>query len=98
VEAAGTSVPIALFELLGTVGRTSVYPASASEAARCRLWSGAYSAYLDRNWAQASEQCRAFLQTYGEDAASRMLLAKCDSFLVEPPLEEWDSALVFENK
>jgi len=53
---------------------------------------------LDRNWAQAGERCLAFLQTYGEDAASRMLLAKCNRFLAEPPLGECDSAFVFEDK
>jgi len=63
-----------------------------------KFWSGAYSAYLDRDWARAGERCRAFRATYGDDEASRTLLAKCDRFLTEPPLTEWDRALVFENK
>ena len=98
VVAAGTSVPIMVFELLGTAGETSAYPASSSDAAKCRLWSGAYSAYLDRNWAQAGDGFREFREAYGDDAAARLLLAKCDGFLDAPPLEEWDSALVFDEK
>jgi adenylate cyclase len=98
VVAAGTSVPTALFELLGTAGETSAYPASARDAAQCRSWGGAYSAYLDRDWARAGDEFRVFLATYGDDAASRMLLAKCERFLGEPPPAEWDGALVFEEK
>jgi len=98
VVAAGTSVPIPLFELLGTLGKSSAYPASARDAARCRRWSGAYSAYLEGDWARAGCGFRAFREAYGADAACRMLLAKCDTFLDEPPLVDWDSALVFDEK
>jgi adenylate cyclase len=98
VVAAGTSVPITVFELLATAGETSAYPASARDAARCRDWSAAYSAYLDHDWATAGDGFRAFREAYGDDAAARMLLAKCDGFLDAPPLEEWDSALVFDEK
>jgi hypothetical protein len=84
--------------LLGTAGETSAYPASARDAAQCRGWGGAYSTYLDRDWARAGHEFRVFLATYGDDAASRMLLAKCERFLDEPPPAEWDGALVFEDK
>jgi adenylate cyclase len=98
VVAAGTSVPTALFELLGTAGQASAYPASARDEARCRAWTGPYSAYLDQDWKRAGVKFREFLEAYGEDAASRMLLAKCEMFRDEPPLEVRDAALVFEEK
>jgi adenylate cyclase len=98
VIAAGTSVPILLFELLGTLGTSSAYHASAHDAARCRDWADAYAAYLDRDWARAGSRFRAFRGAYGDDAASRMLLAKCDSFIDEPPLDQRDTVLVFEDK
>ena len=90
VVAAGTSVPTALYELLGTVGKPSAYPASPRDTARCRDWADAYSAYLDRNWIGASDRLRAFLAAYGDDAACRMLLARCESFLTAPPPAAWD--------
>ena len=98
VVAAGTSVPTALFELLGTAGEASAYPASARDAARCRDWTGPYSAYLNRDWERAGVGFQAFLETYGHDAASRMLLAKCDLFRDAPTLEGGDAALIFEEK
>jgi hypothetical protein len=83
---------------MGTAGETSAYPASALDAARCRDWSGAYSAYLDHDWARAGDGFRAFREAYGDDVACRVLLAKCDKFLAGPPLEEWDGTLVFDEK
>jgi adenylate cyclase len=99
VVASGTSVPISLYELLGTIGEGSAFPAPPRDVARARDWAAAYSAYRDHDWRRASGRFQALLQsTYGEDAACRLLLEKCKSFLDSPPVTPWDIALVFEDK
>lgn len=98
VLAPGTSVSTALFELLGTLDKADAFPISARDSTRLRDWMDAYSAYIDRSWVRARDRFRAFLTVHGEDAAGRMLLARCQSFISDPPPAEWDGALVFEDK
>jgi hypothetical protein len=89
---------MALYELLGTVGETSAYPASARDTARCRDWVEAYSAYHDRDRVRARDALRAFLAAYGDDTACQTLLARCESFLATSPAAAWDAPLVFADK
>jgi adenylate cyclase len=81
VVAFGTSQPIEIFELLGTVGKDSSYPVSLEERDRIQLWTNAYTAYTQRRWPRASDAFAAYLARYPDDRAAALMQGKCRSYL-----------------
>jgi hypothetical protein len=74
-----------MFELCGVLDAAGPFLVSSRERKRLEDWLDAYAAYLDRDWTRASAEFRAFLAGYGEDAACRVLLTQCESFITAPP-------------
>jgi len=98
VLAAGTTLPTAMFELVGMLDAAASFPMSTRDRRRMQDWLEAYAAYLDRRWSRAGDGFRAFLAAYGDDTAGRLLLAQCESFITAPPAAGEESLLVFNEK
>ena len=77
VVASGTSRPIEVYELLGTTGEHSAYPALPAEIERNRHWKSVFAAYEQRRWSAASEGFSAYLSKYPGDPAAVLMMAKC---------------------
>jgi len=84
--------------LCGVLDAAGPFLVSSRERKRLEDWLDAYAAYLDRDWTRASAEFRAFLAGYGEDAACRVLLTQCESFITAPPAAGDEGLLVFNEK
>jgi len=95
VVAAGTTLPIPVFELVDILdGEAGDTP----EQARCRLWAQAFEEFAGRRWTAAVEGFQAFVAAHPDDAAARLFLARSEAFVAVPPSDDWDGALHFDKK
>ena len=98
IVAAGTSQPIEIFEVLGTSGERSLYPATARDVERNKIWRSALDAYLRRRWSQALQGFDAYLARYPGDAAALLMQARCEIYIDAPPPGDREVSLVFDEK
>ena len=95
VVAAGTTLPIPVFELIDIVDPDA---GETAEQVRCRLWGQAFEEFSGRRWAAAVEGFQVFVAAYPDDAAAKLFLARSEAFLISPPVDSWDGALHFDKK
>jgi adenylate cyclase len=87
VAVKGKSRAVVIFELLGPLGG-----ALGPEVA-------AYEAALDHYFARRFREAIAYLRPFVEtDSPSKVLLERCESFLVSPPPPDWDGTWVARSK
>jgi adenylate cyclase len=83
----GKAVAVNVYELLGK--RTSVPAADALSAAR---HTEGFAYYVSRRFTEAAAIFRSLSERSEEDLAARVLLARCEAFVVSPPGPDWDGA------
>jgi adenylate cyclase len=86
VAVKGKQHAVRIYELLGGTGTKR--PAHADP------YEQAFARYLARDFAAA----RSLLAPLDDDPPSRVLLARCDEFLLEPPPEDWDGTRIATEK
>jgi adenylate cyclase len=94
----GMTVPVSLFELIGTAEDGAPYAASDEDAELCRSWEEAYAAFRRRAWLAAVEHFVAFQARWPDDPVCALLLARCRRYIDEPPPPDWDGAFRIQRK
>ena len=54
--------------------------------------------YRNREWAEAKKLFEEALKTRPEDGPSRIYRERCESFILEPPAENWDGVFNLRKK
>lgn len=85
----GKSVPIKVYEL---VGRHGLVPAERLKVLNDH--EAAFTTYQQREFAAAI----ALLERHPDDPPSRVLLARCRQYLVQPPPADWDGSFLLTSK
>ncbi len=98
VVAAGTSVPVDLFELVAALEPGAAQAADEPVRARCRAWTDAFALYAARDWPAAAEAFRGYYRTFPEDSSGHLLLARSLAYAASPPPPDWDGAIRFDEK
>lgn len=94
----GTTVPVSLFELVGTTEAGAPFAASPADVERCGAWEEAFVAVRRRDWADAVERLLAFEARWPGDPVCALLLARCRGYVAEPPPPGWDGAIRIQRK
>ena len=94
----GMTVPVSLFELIGTTEDGAPHAASPEDAERCRFWEEAFAAFRRREWPVAADRFLAFAARWPGDPVCALLLARCRGYIDEPPSPDWDGAFRLQRK
>jgi adenylate cyclase len=93
IQVVGRTVGTHIFEILGRKGELP--PEKAQFLA---LYRDAWDYYMDQQFEKAREKYLAALELQPGDKVCKIFLERCQSFLVEPPPEEWDGVFVLTSK
>ncbi len=89
----GQTVPQAVFEIMGRKGEVAPQYVQLQT-----LYSEGLAAYRERNWQDASRAFHAALEAVPGDGPSMTLARRVESFLLDPPPEDWDGAWQLDRK
>jgi len=98
VVAAGTTVPIRIFELVGERDRQAEYAATPDDLAYCCEWEAAMQLYGARDWPAARTAFAALAAARPADAAAELMVERCARFVEAPPPYDWDGAEHYDTK
>jgi len=89
----GRSTPIKIFELLGKQGQTDE-----SVKKVMPFYFEGLKNYKQREWEKAKKEFEKALKIWPEDGPSRVYLGRCESFILNPPEENWDGVYNLSKK
>jgi adenylate cyclase len=98
IAPAGTSLPIAIYELFGELEAGSKYPATASQEQFCDAWLDCFQLYESRDWSEAVKAFERFLLANPDDKLAAIYVQRCLAFIVNPPPTDWDGVQVYDSK
>jgi adenylate cyclase len=93
VAPAGTTRPVALYELLGEAGQVD-----AALLADVAAWSEALAAYRRRDWTGAAAGFAALRDGPAGPVLVSLYLDRCAAFASVPPPDDWDGVAVMHRK
>lgn len=89
----GRSTPIKIYELLEKRGEIEE-----SVKKVLPIYYEGLKSYRNREWAEAKKLFEEALKTRPEDGPSRIYRERCESFILEPPAENWDGVFNLRKK
>ncbi len=89
----GRSTPIKIFELLGKQGEIKE-----SVKKVMPLYYKGLKSYKNREWEKAKKEFENALKARPNDGPSRVYLDRCESFILNPPEENWDGVFNLSKK
>ncbi len=98
IAPAGTSVPIAIYELIGELEASSSFPATDQQVQFCADWKACYQFYEDRNWPEAASAFKGFQSAHPNDKLATLYVQRCRDFSADPPPANWNGVQVYQTK
>ncbi len=98
VQPKGTSIPVGVFELVGTVEGEPETAATPAQAAYCAGWREAFELYLGRDWPGALARFQALAEQEPGDKLAGVYVQRVRAYGQNPPPPEWNGAEVFQVK
>ena len=92
IRVKGKLQPVTIFEIL------SGEAAANSGTELVELFGRGREAYKHQDWRAAKTSFEEVLLRWPEDSPSRIFLARCDEYLAEKPVDNWDGVYVMKNK
>lgn len=98
IRVKGKLQPVTIYELYGH--RLDLQQVGALEEAEARIeqFNEARKLYRQRRWAEAQRIFRAILDRWQDDGPSLVYLKRCEEYLAEEPLEDWDGVFTMTHK
>lgn len=98
IRVKGKLQPVTIYELYGH--RLDLQQVGALEEAEARIeqFNEARKLYRQRRWAEAQRVFRAILDRWQDDGPSLVYLKRCEEYLAEEPLEDWDGVFTMTHK
>jgi len=96
----GALQPLLVLELVGLAPGSGVDPAlEVGEADPPFLvaWRQAWDHYRDKDWSNAEAAFSELSSKRPDDAAARLMAARCGAFLSAPPAKDWDGVTNFQT-
>jgi adenylate cyclase len=85
VRVVGIDRPVRLYELLGHAGDSTSALREALD-----LFEDGLVAFESREWEAARDHFKTVLRIYPQDGPAKVMIERCDRFLLDPPRESWD--------
>ena len=92
IRVKGKLQPVTIFEVL------SGEAAANGGTELVELFGRGREAYKHQDWRAAKTSFEEVLLRWPEDSPSRIFLARCDEYLAEKPVDNWDGVYVMKNK
>ncbi|MCH2534866.1 MAG: adenylate/guanylate cyclase domain-containing protein, partial [Bdellovibrionales bacterium] len=92
VRVKGKNKPVKIFELIDE-GSTSV-----ENAKMLKHFNKGFELYHQKMWTEAIEQFNLALNHVPEDVPSKLYIQRCETFIKQPPPEDWDGVYVMTTK
>lgn len=89
IVVSGASIPLHVYELIGT---------READAPGLNEWMEAFSAWKNRDWATAISRFAAYQRAYPHDLAAGILIGQAEHFAEHGVPDDWDGALHFSSK
>ena len=92
VRVKGKNKPVKIFELIDE-GSTSV-----ENTKMLKHFNKGFELYHQKMWTESIEQFNLALNYVPEDVPSKLYIKRCESFIKQPPPEDWDGVYVMTTK
>lgn len=92
VRVKGKNKPVKIFELIDE-GSTSV-----ENTKMLKHFNKGFELYHQKMWTEAIEQFNLALNHVPEDVPSKLYIKRCETFVKQPPPEDWDGVYVMTTK
>jgi adenylate cyclase len=97
IRVKGKLQPVTIYELLGR--RTELAEVALMETEeRVRRFDEARRLYRERRWADAQSRFQEILDRWANDGPSVLYLKRCQDYLTEEPLSDWDGVFTMTHK
>jgi len=93
VRVVGINEPVRLYELVDIADNAPV-----EEKKLVEVFHGALDEFEKRNWKQAADGFRQALSIKAQDTPSRIYIERCENFIKQPPLDNWDGVYSMTEK
>lgn len=95
VRVKGKALPVKIFELIAE-GKLQQQSKETQEL--MKWFQEGYAKYHDKAWAGALDAFTTALNLKPDDEVSKVYLARCEEYLVQPPPDDWDGVFVMKTK
>jgi adenylate cyclase len=98
IRVKGKLQPVTIYELFGHVSDLQAPGTLADAQARLQQFEEARRLYRGRKWIEAQRVFQTILDHWPDDGPSLVYLKRCEEFLTEEPLSDWDGVFVMTHK
>jgi adenylate cyclase len=98
IRVKGKLQPVTIYELFARVSDLQGDEALADAQARMRKFENARKLYRARKWSEAQREFQAILEKWPKDGPSLVYLKRCEEYLAEEPVPDWDGVFVMTHK
>jgi adenylate cyclase len=98
IRVKGKLHPVTIYELYGHRLDLSQDGLLAEAEARCEQFEQARALYRERKWSEAQSAFQAVLVRWPNDRPSIVYLKRCQEYLAEEPLPDWDGVFTMTHK
>jgi adenylate cyclase len=98
IRVKGKLQPVTIYELFARVSDLSAPGALADARARLQQFEAARKLYRERRWPDARQAFQTTLDRWPNDGPSLVYLKRCEEYLAEEPLSNWDGVFVMTHK
>jgi len=98
IRVKGKLQPVTIYELLGNFTELQGDGSLAAVQAHLQQFEEARRLYRQRRWAEALSAFQAILDRWNNDGPSILYLKRCQEYLSEEPLPDWDGVFTMTHK
>ena len=98
IRVKGKLQPVTIYELFGRVSDLETTGTLAEARAQLADFEEARKLYRDRKWNEARRMFKRILERWAGDGPAQVYHKRCEEYLAEEPLSEWDGVFVMTHK
>jgi adenylate cyclase len=98
IRVKGKLQPVTIYELFGHRLDLQQESSLADADARCEQFEEARKLYRQRQWAEAQSAFQAILDRWPNDGPSLVYLKRCEEYLSDEPVPDWDGVFTMTHK
>lgn len=98
IRVKGKLQPVTIYELFGRASELEAEGRLAEAQERLNQFEEARKLYRERKWSEAQRLFQAILGRWTTDGPSLVYLKRCEEYLAEEPVPDWDGVFVMTHK